>query len=119
MMDSNNRKVLRAMATYPIHKQGWGKEVIDLHFVSEVSGDDLVIRRQIFNGETWEDIPTGAWCAPCLEIPKEVAQMIVDNLWTIGIRPSEAKGSSGQLEAVQKHLTDMRTIAFDKLGIKE
>jgi hypothetical protein len=49
--------------------------------------------------------------------PKE-AQDLVNDLWDAGIRPIAAKGSSGQLEAVEKHLKDMRHIAFDKLDVK-
>jgi len=38
------------------------------------------------------------------------AQMIVDELWNCGIRPSEGVGSAGQLAATQDHLQDMREI---------
>ena len=37
---------------------------------------------------------------------------LADDLWGLGIRPSMAKGSAGQLEAVNKHLQDMRYMAF-------
>lgn len=47
------------------------------------------------------------------------AQLLMDNLWEVGIRPSEGSGSAGSLAATQKHLNDMRTIAFNKLNITE
>lgn len=40
------------------------------------------------------------------------AQRLMDELYAAGLRPSEAAGSAGAMYAVQKHLEDMRTIAF-------
>lgn len=45
------------------------------------------------------------------------AQVLIDDLWQAGLRPSEGTGSAGQLAATQKHLADMRTIAFKQLKI--
>ena len=45
------------------------------------------------------------------------AQVLMDSLWDCGIRPSEGSGSAGALQATQKHLDDMRKIAFSKLEI--
>jgi len=45
----------------------------------------------------------------------EVAQMLADGLWDARIRPAGARGSAGQLTAVQYHLEDMRKIAFGLL----
>ena len=49
----------------------------------------------------------------------EQAQVLADSLWDANIRPNGAKGSAGQLVAVEKHLLDMRTIAFHKLEIAQ
>jgi hypothetical protein len=46
------------------------------------------------------------------------AKEIMDNLWNCGIRPSD-QGSPGQLRATEKHLNDMRKIAFKKLNMGE
>jgi hypothetical protein len=53
-----------------------------------------------------------------LILTSQDAQNLVNDLWDAGIRPIAAKGSSGQLEAVEKHLKDMRTIAFERLNIQ-
>lgn len=45
------------------------------------------------------------------------AQELMDNLWRCGFRPTEGKGSAGQLAATDRHLQDMRAIAFHKLGV--
>ncbi len=44
-------------------------------------------------------------------------QVLMDDLWKCGVRPTEAVGSVGQLDAVQKHLKDMRRIAEKFLKI--
>lgn len=56
---------------------------------------------------------------PAFNIPVEAAQLLMDDLWMAGIRPTEGSGSAGSLAATQRHLEDMRTIAFEKLKIPE
>lgn len=52
---------------------------------------------------------------PFLVITYEEAQMLMDELWTCGIRPTEGSGSAGSLAATERHLADMRTIAMGSL----
>jgi len=56
---------------------------------------------------------------PFLGISTHEAQVLMDDLWDCGIRPSEGSGSAGSLKATQNHLGDMRKIVFKKLGINE
>jgi len=51
---------------------------------------------------------------PALTLSKESAQSFMDELWNVGIRPSEGTGSAGQLAATQKHLDDMRRLVFEE-----
>ena len=46
------------------------------------------------------------------------AQELMDMLWDCGLRPAQSKSSAGQVEAIQRHLADMRTIAFNRLEIE-
>lgn len=55
---------------------------------------------------------------PTFRLHPEVAQVLMDDLWRCGLRPTEGKGSAGALAATQRHLEDLRTIAFVKLGIE-
>jgi hypothetical protein len=51
--------------------------------------------------------------------PRE-AQVLMDDLWRCGIRPTEGAGSAGAMAATQKHLEDMTQIAkgaLRKVGI--
>jgi hypothetical protein len=55
--------------------------------------------------------------SPALYLKTHTAQHLMDQLWQCGLRPTEGTGSAGSLAATQRHLEDMRTIAFKKLDI--
>lgn len=44
---------------------------------------------------------------------EDLAQQLMNDLWRCGMRPTEGKGSAGQLTAVQYHLEDMRRLVFE------
>jgi hypothetical protein len=58
-------------------------------------------------------IPEGEIIPPFLTLHEDECQNLMDALWSVGCRPSEGHGSTGQLAAIQKHLEDMRTLVFD------
>lgn len=43
---------------------------------------------------------------------KSTLQVLMDDLWACGVRPTEGAGSAGQLTATQRHLDDMRALVF-------
>lgn len=49
---------------------------------------------------------------PTLVIELTQAQMLMDELWECGLRPTEGKGSAGALEATRNHLKDMRRLVY-------
>lgn len=53
---------------------------------------------------------------PTLTIEYKAAQALLDSLWSAGLRPKDV-GTAGQLGATERHLEDMRKIAFAKLGV--
>lgn len=58
----------------------------------------------------------GTSIEPTFYLESDEVQELMDNLWHLGFRPSEGTGSAGALAATQKHLEDMRKIAFDLIG---
>lgn len=40
------------------------------------------------------------------------AQAFMDELWRVGLRPTEGSGSAGSLAATERHLQDMRALVF-------
>lgn len=47
-----------------------------------------------------------------ISLSADDAQALVDELWTLGVRPSEWPGSAGSLAATERHLADMQRVAF-------
>lgn len=73
---------------------------------------------QILQPVAYAEIPEGQQADPFLKLSPADAQQLLDELWRCGIRPSQEQGSTGQSAAMQKHLDDMRTIAFHTLKVK-
>jgi len=55
----------------------------------------------------------GELAKPSFEIDHKQAQVLMDDLWVAGLRPTEGAGSAGALAATQRHLEDMRKLVFD------
>jgi len=52
--------------------------------------------------------------SPTMHLRPDEAQHFMDELWRVGIRPTEGAGSVGQMAATEKHLEDMRQLVFKK-----
>jgi len=48
-----------------------------------------------------------------VEIPTHALQAVVDDLWDLRVRAHASLASSGQLETINNHLTDLRRLVFD------
>lgn len=65
---------------------------------------------------TLERIEEGAYVPePTLTLTNQGAQMLMDELWRCGLRPSEGTGSAGSLAATERHLKDMQAVAMGLL----
>lgn len=47
---------------------------------------------------------------PMLVLSNVAAQSLIDELWQVGLRPTQGQQSEGQMAATTKHLNDMRTL---------
>jgi len=56
---------------------------------------------------------------PLLCLRMEQAQVLMDDLWNAGVRPTEGAGSAGAMRAAQAHIADLRRVTFKVLGIDE
>ena len=74
-------------------------------------------RRSVAKTVTLEEMKPGEYCEPTMSIKHKEAQQLIDELWQAGLRPTEGTGSAGSLKATERHLEDMRKIAFNKLKI--
>lgn len=77
----------------------------------------------IFDGKnigssiTFSEREEGLIYDPTLRIDAHSAQVLMDELWQCGLRPTAGKQSEGVITAQQRHLDDMRAIVAKKLGI--
>jgi len=63
---------------------------------------------------TMTPLVDGQISEPTMRLTNEAAQLLMDELWRCGLRPSEGSGSAGSLAATERHLADMRRIAFER-----
>ncbi len=49
---------------------------------------------------------------PTVLMSRDSAQQLMDELWNVGLRPTEGAGSAGSLAATERHLNDMRALVF-------
>lgn len=78
------------------------------------NGIELLIKdgnKYVTNFET-KEIPEGLILESTTHINIKEAQVLMDDLWGSGIRPTEGAGSAGSLKATQYHLEDMRKLVF-------
>jgi len=83
------------------------------HGFSSGGGETLSVGRSVAFELLPEDHVFGE---PTVSLQMREAQMLMDELWRCGLRPSEGTGSAGSLAATQAHLKDMQTIAFQLLN---
>ena len=76
------------------------------------------------NGDTrvgtiqWETISENAEMKPLILMRNDQAQVLMDDLWNAGIRPTEGAGTAGAMRAAEHHIADLRRVAFKALGIE-
>ena len=63
----------------------------------------------------------GSCIEPTVVLNDQEAQELMDQLYHCGLRPTEGRGSVGQLKATQDHLNDMRSIVakLSEVTLKE
>lgn len=88
-------------------------------------GDGVEIR--ILNKERGEYVKSvelaklqeGSEIPPAACLTLHQAQVLIDQLWECGLRPTEGTGSAGALAAIERHLADMKRVAFHALKIQQ
>jgi hypothetical protein len=87
---------------------------INLH----IGTNDGLVRVKDVVLEKYDPMTAGSFdpVAP-LSLDPAQAQTLMDDLWHCGIRPTEGTGSAGAMAATQRHLEDLRKVAFHALKI--
>lgn len=85
--------------------------------ISAIFTDRYNKRNLLVSVET-KELKSGEGCSPFLRVDKEGIQILFDELYNNGFRPTYEKSSLGKEEAMQGHIDDLRLITFKKLGIE-
>lgn len=97
------------------HREPWMRDSISIrfaHIISENGVERVAVAEPLTMKTLTEEEELHAEISPTMIVSPEDAQQFMDELWRVGIRPTEGAGSVGQLGAVKAHLEDMRTLVF-------
>ncbi len=92
----------------------WGRFGVDLTFAAIHSSggvEHVAISEPVVFNELTEET-RGMRVSQAMHVAHEDLQQFMDELWRVGIRPTNGAGSVGQLAATERHLEDMRTLVF-------
>ena len=68
--------------------------------------------RQFSVGQPIEFTPIdeGEWHGPAAELEYDEAVQLMNELWRVGIRPTDQLSTSGEKEAMAEHIKDLRKV---------
>lgn len=74
----------------------------------------LLVRRgnSVVTDMVFTEPKEGQHTTPTLTIDTNAGQLLMDDLWACGLRPTEGKGSAGALAATERHLKDLQRLVF-------
>ena len=94
-------------------REDW-QDGVSLYLRKKIEGVSVSVAQPLELKEHERNMPID----PFLILQIQEAQLLMDELWQCGLRPSEGTGSAGSLRATEKHLSDMRLIVMNQLDIK-
>jgi hypothetical protein len=112
--------MIRVGKRLAVHRRPWGRDTEFYLIDDRPDGGRSVphLMQQIGDTTSWEPQQEGfAYAAPSFSIVDENVQELFDMLWAGGFRPREYINEASRIDAVNRHLEDMRTIAFDRLKV--
>ena len=89
------------------HYMGFGYDLRILDYTEKWYARDMTIQNV-----SGEDADSAIEIPPLLDLTKDELQKWMDELWTLGIRPSNGSGDGNAIEAIRYHLQDMRKLVF-------
>lgn len=104
-----------------VAERDWARRSINIYALQSM-GDSYAVGQQPLIGDFIKPGAALESTAPTLKLDPEEAQNLMDELWRVGLRPTDAGGDAKKqaegdatLQAIQAHLEDMRKIAFGLL----
>lgn len=96
-------------------RHGWMGDETELYIFQKVDG-----HRAYCSNVTLQTVEEGVSAPPSpIVIDATAAQVLMDDLWNCGVRPTEGTGSAGQSLAQQNHIKDLQTAMTRLFSIVE
>ncbi len=93
------------------HQPMWDDET---HFLfKETSHGGLFYAKPL----EFQALPEGQIIDSVFKLSDGETQALFNQLWHLGFRPKDGTGSSGHVGSIERHLEDMRALAFSKLKV--
>jgi hypothetical protein len=93
---------------YRCDRQGW-MDSVGVYVFDEPNNGKLTAWKMV----PGDEIDQGDMLPPAtMTLKLAQAQQLIDELWRVGLRPTEGSGSAGSLAATERHLKDMQGIAM-------
>jgi len=64
-----------------------------------------------------KEVREGSLIQPTFHLEAAEVQSLFNRLWVLGYRPKDGTGNSGHIGSIERHLEDMRALAFGKLNV--
>lgn len=93
-----------------VQSEIWSRD-IKLHFAVQTPQGQMAVAEPL----VFRSVEPNTLLPEAVALSHDAAQQLMDELWQVGLRPSEGTGSAGALAATQKHLEDMQGIAIGLL----
>lgn len=92
-------------------------DMVSLH-IAQTSGDGR--HSQVLTPSLgWIDVDAGEEWGPTIQVESEALQELVDDLWRVGIRPTEGKVSDRTLQAQEEHIKSLREVTANLLALEK
>lgn len=92
---------------------------VDIYLADKQASSITVVTGIVATKHSRNEVEGQVLVTSPMRLDRDTAVRLLDALWNCGIRPSQDAQTVGQLAAVQKHLEDMRQIAFKKLSVEK
>lgn len=103
----------RQLRFFAVRDELWG-DTIELRICVKTDAGEIVGVAQPVQFVARNPEDDGQRSQPCMVMGRDSAQRLMDELWNVGLRPTEGTGSAGSLAATERHLNDMRALVFIK-----
>lgn len=102
-------------AKFFLERVNFGRRINFHMLMEDAHGDKRSVAQPVVFQTLSEN--TAEMGQPLMQLALPDAQNLIDELWTVGLRPSQGHATEGQQGATTKHLEDMRAMVAKLAGV--